>query len=132
RRLARGTDARSVLLGRERPHLELAAAEAHVAPLGHLVPDAVEVAAVVAADDVDGDPVGVAAPEPPQRLPEGLADRVPDREVDRSERDEADPAVAQLVEGHRMAELPAALHRERVLTDQARRDLVADDVHDLA
>ena len=78
---------------------------------------------VVAADGDHRHAVAVAAPEPPQRLAERLADRVPDRGVDARHGDEAEPAVAQDVERRRPAELPAALDGEGVLADQPRRDL---------
>src|SRR5581483_6074814 len=112
--------------------LELAAAKPELAPLRHLVPDPGEVAAVVAADDVDADRVPVPAPELPERTVEDLADRVPERQVDAREGDEADPAVAELVERDRKPELPAALDREAVLADQPRRQLVGDDCRDVA
>ena len=102
-----------------------------VAPALDLLADPRQVATVVAADDVDRDAVAVPAPEPPERLPERLADGVPDREIDARERDQADAAVAQLVEGDGIAELPAALVGERVLADEPRRDLVADHADDV-
>src|SRR5207253_8199761 len=63
--LPRGPDAGRVFLGGERADLELAALEAQLAPLGHLVADPAEIAPVVAADDVDRNPVPVPAPELP-------------------------------------------------------------------
>src|SRR4029077_5379016 len=94
--LPRGGDPLRVLARRFASDLELAAAEPALAPLGDLVADPGEVAAVVPADDVDRDRVAVAAPELPERPAERLPDRVPEREVDGRERDEPDPLVAEL------------------------------------
>ena len=78
---------------------------------------------------------GIASRYPPHSchsgMPECLADRIPDREVDAGQRDQTDPAVAELVVRDRVAELPAALVREGVLADQLRRDLVADHADDV-
>ena len=115
---AGGGDAFGVLAGGLAADLEFAAVEAAFAPFGDLVADPGEVAAVVAADDVDRDRVAVAAPELPQRPAERFPDRVPERDVDRGERDQPDPLVAELVVGGGEPELPAALDREGVLADQ--------------
>ncbi len=128
--LAHHACAGRVLGGRSRSELELAAAEAHLEPLLDLAADLVG-RPVVAADDVDGQAVAVAAPELEERATQRASDRVPDRRVDAGERDEADAPIAKLIERDRIAELPAALDRERVLTDQARLDLGLHDVHDL-
>ena len=132
-RVAARLDARSAsTAGGLRAELELAAAEAHLEPLGDLARGSRSATvAVVAADDVDREAVAVAAPELGERASERLADRVPDGGVDAGERDQPDAAIAQLVERHRVAELPAALDCERVLADQARLDLGADDLDDL-
>ena len=131
-RVARGRDAGGILLGREAAHLELAAAEAGRFPAGDLVSDRTDVGAVVAADDVDRHAIAIAAPETPQGLADRLPDGVPDGEVDVRDGHQADAAVAQLVVGDGVGELPAALVRERVLTDEMRADLLADDRGDLA
>ena len=130
RDLAHDARALGILGRRARSELELAAAEAHLEPLLDLGADLVR-GAVVAADDVDREPVAVAAPELGERPSERAADRVPDRRVDARERDEADPPIAQLIERDRVAELPAALDGEGVLADQARLDLGPHDLHDL-
>ena len=107
--------------------LELAAGEPSLAVALHLARELGQRLPVVAADRDQLDAPAIAAPEPPERLAEGLADGVPDRRVDAAAGDEPEPAIAQDVEGGGARELPAALDLERVLADQPRLDLVAHD-----
>jgi hypothetical protein len=130
RGLARLAEARGVGLGGEPADLELHAGERALAQHRDLLGDA-ERAVVVAADRDHRERVAVAAPQPPQRLAERLADRVPDRRVDAGGGDQPEPPVAQDVERHRSGEIPAALGGERVLAHERGRDLVADDRVDL-
>src|ERR1019366_10185177 len=115
----------------EAADLELGTAEAERPPLFHLIADAREVAAVIAADYVDGHTVAIPSPQAPEGLFERLADGVPDREVDAGKGNEADAPVPELIEGGRVAELPAALVGKGVLADQPRRDFVADHADDV-
>ena len=110
--------------------LELEAGEPEVAELGDLVLDLG--AAVVATDRDHRQLRPEAAPEAPERLAEGLPDRVPQGRVDAGAGDEAEPAVAEDVERRGSRELPVALDGVRVLADQRGRDLLVDDPRDLA
>src|SRR5206468_2557931 len=116
-------------LGREAADLELHAGESTLEQLLDLGGD-VGVRAVVAADRDHRDAVAVAAPEAPQRLTVRLADEVPDGRVHAGARDEAEAAVAEDVVGRRARELPAAFDGERVLSEEPRRDLLANDAVD--
>src|SRR6185437_763958 len=127
---ARLPEARRVLVGAQPSHLELHPGETLRLERLDLARD-VRVLAVVAADRDHRNRVAVAAPEPPERLAERLAGRVPGSRVDAGAGDEAEAAVAQDVEGRGAGELPDALDREQVLAEDARRDLVTDDALDL-
>ena len=106
----RDPESRRVFLGRQPADLELHPGEATLAELADLLGDVL--LAVVAADRDHRQAVPVAAPQPMQRLPERLADRVPDCGVDAGGGDEPEPPVAKDVEGGRAGELPAALDPE--------------------
>lgn len=111
--------------------LELHAAEPHRLVAGDLVRDRAQRLSVVPADRDHGHLVGEAAPEPPQRLLERLADGVPDRGIRRGESDEAQPPVAEDVICSGVRRLPALCCAEGVHPDEARTDLIDDDVVDL-
>ena len=86
-------------------HLELHAREAELTQLCHLVFD-VEIAVVPADRDHRHRLAAIAAPEPPQRLADRFAERVPERGVDARARDETQPPVAQDVVGRGPRQLP--------------------------
>src|SRR5207244_4692383 len=124
-------DALGISLGRQPADLELAAGHPHATIRLHLAADVPERLAlhVIATDRDDGQPLPMATEQGADRLPERLADEVPDGAVHAGDRlEQRLPVATRVAEGEQA--LPDPLALEDAEAADAGRQLLVDEAHD--